>query len=453
MAKLLLQNGMYVRCPADQEYPNNPRVFVCGQIVETSQESYTAKVQIHDPFQLVPMFEHLPCGTVEYSLGSITRCTLFRGSLVRYRDSTYKVRSVQQVESGYYDYYIQNERTQKIERASETELIASLTNGRIEPAMQLVRYEFQNPCWYFGHAIVSKNISILENSIFGFKELAGAKIYLLPHQMNSIMRCLQDSPCRYMLADEVGMGKTVEAISILKLFLLHRSDMRTLILVPDQLMEQWKKELLIKFGIDSETIANGNHVAIQRMSQLTWADCSTHWDFVIIDEVHRYLEDDQIYSRLHLLSIHTDNILLLSATPVQQRRGEYLSLLRLLQPHKYDSCTESQFNNLIEKQGKIIQKTALLLDDLNDFSEEYNRALSEGEDPHESDDLADLFEEISDGLKNICKELDNPTLTELQSELDFDVEDCGIYQIKVVISYICEFYQIDNNIILVFLRI
>lgn len=447
MAKPLLQNGMYVRCPADQEYPNNPRVFVCGQIVEMSLENRTAMVKIHDPFQLVPIFEHLPCGTVEYPLGSITRCTLFTGSLVRYRDGTYKVRSVQQAESGYYDYYIQNERTHKIECASETELIASLTNGRIEPLVQLMRYEFQNPCWYFGHAIVSKNINILENSIYGFKELAGAKIYLLPHQMNSIMRCLQDSPCRYMLADEVGMGKTVEAISILKLFLLHRSDMRALILVPDQLMEQWKKELLIKFGIDPKTVVNGNHVTIQLMSRLTLADCTAHWDFVIIDEVHRYLENDQIYSRLHLLSMHTDNILLLSATPVQQRREEYLSLLRLLQPHKYDCCTESQFNTLIEKQGKIIQKTALLLDDLNDFSEEYNRALSEEEDPHESDDLADLFEEISDGLESICKELNNPKLTELQSKLDFDVEDCGIYQIKVMISFICESYQIENNII------
>lgn len=208
--------------------------------------------------------------------------------------------------------------------------------------------------------LVSKNINILENSIYGFKELAGAKIYLLPHQMNSIMRCLQDSPCRYMLADEVGMGKTVEAISILKLFLLHRSDMRALILVPDQLMEQWKKELLIKFGIDPKTVVNGNHVTIQLMSRLTLADCTAHWDFVIIDEVHRYLENDQIYSRLHLLSMHTDNILLLSATPVQQRREEYLSLLRLLQPHKYDCCTESQFNTLIEKQGKNHPKNSAI---------------------------------------------------------------------------------------------
>ena len=61
---------------------------------------------------------------------------------------------------------------------------------------------------------LTKSMNILDNSIYGFKELAGAKIYLLPHQVNSIMRCLQEEPCRYMLADEVGMGKTIEAISV-----------------------------------------------------------------------------------------------------------------------------------------------------------------------------------------------------------------------------------------------
>ena len=62
--------------------------------------------------------------------------------------------------------------------------------------------------------------------------------------------------------------------------------------------------------------------------------------------------------------------MLLSATPVQQKKGEYLDLLRLLLPEKYDSFEEDSFGDLIAKQGKIIQKTALILDDLGDFEED-----------------------------------------------------------------------------------
>ena len=95
-----------------------------------------------------------------------------------------------------------------------------------------MNYEFQNPAWYLGRSVVSKSMNILENSIYGFKELAGSKIYLLPHQVNTIMRCLLGNPCRYMLADEVGMGKTIEAISIYKIFTMNQSNSRTLIVMP-----------------------------------------------------------------------------------------------------------------------------------------------------------------------------------------------------------------------------
>lgn len=447
MAKQNLQVGMYVRCPADQESQKDPRVFVCGQIISISQENRTVKVNISDPFHLVSMFEDLPHGVIEFAMGSVARCSLFTGSSVKYQNGTYKILAYQQNESGYYEYYIQDDKTKKIIKAPEQELIASLTNGRIDPALQLLRYEFQNPCWYIGHTIVSKNINILENSIYGFKELAGAKIYLLPHQVNSIMRCLQDSPCRYMLADEVGMGKTIEAISILKLFMLHRSNVKALILVPDQLKEQWKKELLIKFGIGSNTDINGNLITVKSISELAMEDYFSPWHFVIIDEVHRYLQDQDLYAKLHKISTYAGNILLLSATPVQQRKEEYLSLLRLLQPQKYDQYTPEQFGVLIEKQGRIIQKTALVLDDLNDLIEEYEQAKNDNEDPHQNEDVSDLFEDITDELAGICRDLNDPKLTELLEKLDFDKDDCSIYQIKVIISYICGSYQIENNII------
>ena len=88
-------------------------------------------------------------------------------------------------------------------------------------------------------------MNILDNSIFGFKELAGCKIYLKAFQVNTIMRCLQTEKCRYMLADEVGLGKTIEACSILKIFLSNKAGKNILIVVPSALAAQWKTELFV----------------------------------------------------------------------------------------------------------------------------------------------------------------------------------------------------------------
>ena len=67
-------------------------------------------------------------------------------------------------------------------------------------------------------------MNVLNNSILGFKELAGCKIYLKAFQLNTIMQCLQSECCRYMLADEVGLGKTIEACAVLKIYLSNNSE-------------------------------------------------------------------------------------------------------------------------------------------------------------------------------------------------------------------------------------
>lgn len=443
----LLIPGMYVRCPADLEHPLEPRTFVCGQILSVDENSKTVNVKIHDPFRYRLFYEDLPVGVHEYPMHSVLHCSLFIGSDVVWNEKKCKILTRQVTKTGFFAYYLQDNKTKEVARSSERDIIASLTNGRIDPVDQLRTYEFQNPCWYFGHAVVSKSMNILDNSIYGFKELAGSKIYLLPHQVNSIMRCLQENPCRYMLADEVGMGKTIEAISVLKIYMQDRTGIKAAIFVPEQLVEQWKKELLLKFNIPASVRKDGNIVSVKSIAKLSDKDASTCWDFVIIDEVHRFLSNENIYDHLFQISKNAKNILLLSATPVQQRKEEYLALLRILQPVKYTSYSAERFGFLIEKQTKIIQKTALVLDDLNDFENAIEEAKESGESPHEYEDCVDLFEEINEYLTEICDETNDPKLSSLLEQIDFSSDDCGVYKIKVIISYICSNYQIESNII------
>ena len=87
------------------------------------------------------------------------------------------------------------------------------------------------------------------STYLGFKELAGCKIYLKAFQLNTIMQCLQSERCRYMLADEVGLGKTIEACSVLKIYLSNNAEKQVLITVPRALIAQWRTELLFKFGL------------------------------------------------------------------------------------------------------------------------------------------------------------------------------------------------------------
>lgn len=443
----MLNTKMYVRCPADKESVNDPRIFVCGQIIKLDEFKCTVSVKIHDPFQYLIFFEDLPKGTIELPSGMIDRCSLFIGSIVIYKGINHKILSVQKSKDEYYYYYVQNQKNKSVTKVCEKDIIASFNNGQIDPCTQLRRYELQNPCWYFGRAVVSKSMNVLENSIYGFKELAGSKIYLLPHQVNTIMRCLQESPCRYMLADEVGMGKTIEAISVYKIFAINQSNTRALVIVPETLKVQWCSELLLKFNIPSGVGENNNLLIVKTLEEVSENDAKSSWDFVIVDEVHRYLYSDNEYRKLHLVSTNAKNLLLLSATPVQQKKEEYLDLLRLLLPQKYDEYSIEDFGKLIGKQSKIIQKTALILDDLGDYEEEIENVMEEAKDPHESEDCEELFEEIYGDLEEICADLDDAKLSELLNKIDFNDNDFGVYSLKIIISYICSNYQIESNII------
>lgn len=222
---------------------------------------------------------------------------------------------------------------------------------------------------------------------------------------------------------------------------------KALVVVPTALKEQWKSELLLKFNIPEGYDSNNNYLLVKSIDDITSEDLGKSWDFIIVDEVHKFLFSEREYKKLHVLSEKTKNLLLLSATPVQQKKEEYLDLLRLLLPRKYDKYSVDEFGELIGKQSRIIQKTVLILDDLSDLEETIQDVEKDGEDPHESEDCSDLIEEIQSDLEEICEEIDDQKLSDLLKGIDVYSDDMGVYAIKVVISYICGNYQIESNII------
>ena len=228
---------------------------------------------------------------------------------------------------------------------------------------------------------------------------------------------------------------------------MNRSNTKSLIVVPKALKEQWISELLLKFNIPIGVGANNNSLMIKTLAELSESESRSQWDFVIVDEVHKYLFSREEYEILQRISKFASNLLLLSATPIQQKKEEYLDLLRLLLPQKYDLYSVERFGELIGKQGKIIQKTALILDDLGDFEEEIEAVIEDDGDAHASEDCEELYEEIYEDLDEICDDLNDEKLNEMLNQIKYEDDDLGVYAIKIIISYICSNYQIESNII------
>ena len=441
----MMLEKMYVRCPIDHDMIN-PRDFLMGQIVKIDNFADTVEVVFNDPFNYRVYYDSFP-KSAPLPTSMVQRCQFFVGSIVVYENEKYKVVACVKKEDAYYDYYIENIYDKTLICVPESRIIAPFTVGKVDPSVQLQNYEFQNPCWLFGRSIVTKTMNVLDNSIMGFKELAGCKIFLMPHQLKSIMRCLQEDVCRYMLADEVGMGKTIEAASTLKVYFSKHSDVNALIVVPGSLLEQWKTELFLKFDLYEGENANNNRITFAELEKAADKECSKEWDFTIIDEAHRLLRYRAYYEAFHRLSKHTSNLLLLSATPVQQKRSDYLDLLRLILPGKYDNCSKEQFDELVEKQGNITKSAAMVLSNIEDLDEVFRDSVEAEEDPHENEDSEDFFEDIMSGFKKLYKMVGDEMLKEMYEKADFDDEDMGLHQFKVAISYLCENYQIEKNII------
>ena len=443
----MLKVGMYVRCPIDREYPDNPRLFATGKILGIDEFNECVHIKFYDPYEYKAYFEYVPDEVQEAPLKMLDRCHLFKGAVVKYGHRDAVIVEYKATKNDFTMYYLQTSDTKEFICVDESRIMASFFSGNASPEVQLRNYEFQNPCWYLGRQIVKETMNVLDTSMFGFKELAGCKIYLKAFQLNTIMQCLQSDECRYMLADEVGLGKTIEACSVLKIYLSNKTERNVLITVPRALVAQWRTELLFKFGITEGDNENNNTVRLMAVEDITPEVEKIRWDFTIIDEVHNYLKSKSIYDKIHQISCRSENIILLSATPIQQRQGEYLALLRLILPEKYDKISLDEFSMLVEKQNKISRITHELLDEVDSFKTEILPEIEEDEDPRENEDVQDALEEIEDNLDRLGRIINDSKLNELIESVNTSESDFGIYSIQVILSYVCDNYQIERNII------
>ena len=114
----------------------------------------------------------------------------------------------------------------------------------------------------------------------GFTSLISAGVDFVPHQIAAVRRVLTDPIQRYLLADEVGLGKTIEAGLIIRQHLIDNPDTEVLVSVPAYLCEQWRGELVNKLRLDQfgESFECCAHPDLARVSRSP--------DVLVIDEAH-----------------------------------------------------------------------------------------------------------------------------------------------------------------------
>ncbi|TVP82588.1 MAG: RNA polymerase-associated protein RapA [Puniceicoccaceae bacterium] len=231
-----------------------------------------------------------------------------------------------------------------------------LIGGQIDPSAAFnLRYE-----------AIQRLAQAKQSTVAGF---AGGRIDLIPHQLYIAAEVSNRYMPRVLLADEVGLGKTIEACLILhRLHLTGRAG-RILIILPESLVHQWFIELLRRFNlwftlIDAEHCESVTSVDAEanpfEQKQLVicstktllehprWAGCAmaTKWDMLVVDEAH-HLEwtPDRVspeYLLVEGLTQKSHGLLLLTATPEQLGEEGHFARLRLLDPERYPDLEKFQ---------------------------------------------------------------------------------------------------------------
>ncbi|MCM2351483.1 MAG: RNA polymerase-associated protein RapA [Bacteriovoracaceae bacterium] len=219
---------------------------------------------------------------------------------------------------------------------------------------------------------------------------AGPRIGLIPHQMYVASEVSKRSRPRVLLADEVGLGKTIEAGLILHHLIITGRVERCLIIVPDSLVYQWFVEMLRKFQLSFQTI---NHDAklergdrpfdegqlfvaslryLMKEDWLMEQAMESKWDLLVVDEAHqlRWAPDNSSmeYDFVAALAKDTPGVLLLSGTPEILGLAGHYARLHLLDPNRFHDFNQfveetTGYRPITDLANKLIKGEALKADD------------------------------------------------------------------------------------------
>ena len=240
-----------------------------------------------------------------------------------------------------------------------------------DPTEYLASMITDTPFFFDGRSRIVRHIANQRRLFGGLTGLASSAIELLAHQVSVVRKVLSDPIQRYLLADEVGLGKTIEAGILIRQHLLDHPDRaKVRIIVPDHLFSQWRKELRQKFYISTED----ERIAVVPLSAMQSSEMTVEeHTLLVIDEAHvcaewAFSEDPSVrenFFKTSALARVSQRVLLLSGTPVLYREKEFLAMLHLLDPEGYRLTEVDAFRKRIQERQTVAEAIVDLSDDAN----------------------------------------------------------------------------------------
>jgi ATP-dependent helicase HepA len=228
------------------------------------------------------------------------------------------------------------------------------------------------PRFFDGRAQIVGGLAVQRAGFGGLSGLASAGIELLEHQVDIVRRVLADPVQRYLLADEVGLGKTIEAGVLIRQHIIDEPDKAlVLVVTPPHLIGQWRAELETKFFLPPSSPA----VAVVSEESLSELDETDAWTMLVVDEAQRpalnaFSPDPsqrRVYEVLRSLAARVPRVLLLSGTPVLKQEDGFLAMLHLLDPDGYPLDDRQAFRERVQSRQTIAEALLDLTDDASEY--------------------------------------------------------------------------------------
>ena len=205
---------------------------------------------------------------------------------------------------------------------------------------------------------VQLNYNLKSSPLRGF---FGGRINLLDHQLSVAHRACSQNKVRVLLGDEVGLGKTIEALLIMHRLLLDNRINSAIIVVPSSLVHQWLAEAYLKFnltlrvlGVEAyhgaqedyleEALIDANLFVVP-LEKLSSEIIGQEWDLLILDEAHHLTPDHESWTSVTSLSKRIRHCLFLSATPDRNSEKGHIARIALLEQIQEDQVLKHHSKN------------------------------------------------------------------------------------------------------------
>ncbi len=214
-----------------------------------------------------------------------------------------------------------------------------------QPFMRLMMGQLDRRRWfYFRRSLDAAMARVWGSRLNG---LLGVRASLIPHQLYVANSACERERVRLLLADEVGLGKTIEAGMILNRLLKLERVERAIIAVPSALQVQWLVELIRRFNLSPVVYDEVEHdfsygqlhiVPHDVIERDLDAILAADFDLCIVDEAHHLHHDQSIFESLRAIAELCSHLVLMTATPEQLGFESHFARLQLLDPAKYQSA-------------------------------------------------------------------------------------------------------------------